>query len=107
MWGPSQEPYVIIGSCDDAQIHAFNAETGQHLRDVELTLDPNIDPLSTVFCQSLRGDPFAPLSLSALVYPQRLITPRHSPSNRCSLLQVDFLRREERKDEFYGSSSSA
>lgn len=86
MMGPGSSLYTIIGSCDENSVHIFNAETGAFVRDIELTLPvASINPQGSVYCQSLRGDPFFPLNFSVLVNSNNILF-----GNR--IVHVDLMR---------------
>ena len=56
--------YIISGSCEESAVRVFCAKTGRLFRDV--SLDGGTGP-SSLYIQSLRGDPFRHFHLSVLV----------------------------------------
>eukprot|EP01102_Stenamoeba_stenopodia_P018926 TRINITY_DN7024_c0_g3_i1.p1 TRINITY_DN7024_c0_g3~~TRINITY_DN7024_c0_g3_i1.p1 ORF type:complete len:209 (-),score=30.35 TRINITY_DN7024_c0_g3_i1:168-794(-) len=71
--------YIIVGSCKQSVVWVYNAKTGQFFRDFELATQdlcnsPSFEyqrsrhlyPFS-IYCQSLRADPFSQFRFSVLV----------------------------------------
>jgi len=60
--------YIIVGGCEQSNLSIFNSKTGKLLRDVEF--NEKYEDNLTVYCQSLRGDPFYDFNFSALIARQ-------------------------------------
>jgi hypothetical protein len=56
--------YIISGSCEESVVRIYCAKTGRFLRDVQLDF---LGSSTSLYVQSLRGDPFAHFSFSVLV----------------------------------------
>ncbi|KAG6408976.1 hypothetical protein SASPL_132004 [Salvia splendens] len=73
--------YVISGSCDEHVVRVCCANTGRRLRDVSLE---GKGAGSSMFVQSLRGDPFRDFSMSVLAAYIR-------PSSNSEIVKVNLL----------------
>ncbi|XP_039036401.1 uncharacterized protein LOC120173249 [Hibiscus syriacus] len=73
--------YIISGSCDEHVVRICCAQTGRRLRDISLE---GKAPGSSMFVQSLRGDPFRPFNMSILAAYTR-------PSSKSEIVKVNLL----------------
>lgn len=73
--------YIISGSCDERVVRICCAQTGRRLRDVSLE---GKGSGSSMFVQSLRGDPFRDFNLSILAAYTR-------PSSKSEIVKVNLL----------------
>ncbi|KAM0072970.1 putative transcription factor WD40-like family [Helianthus debilis subsp. tardiflorus] len=65
--------YILSGSCDEHVVRICSAQTGRRLRDISLE---GRSSGSSMFVQSLRGDPFRDFNLSVLA---AYLSPNSSP----------------------------
>ncbi|KAE8672812.1 hypothetical protein F3Y22_tig00111834pilonHSYRG00174 [Hibiscus syriacus] len=73
--------YIISGSCDEHVVRVCCAQTGRRLRDISLE---GKAPGSSMFVQSLRGDPFRAFNMSILAAYTR-------PSSKSEIVKVNLL----------------
>ncbi|XP_021289436.1 uncharacterized protein LOC110420445 isoform X1 [Herrania umbratica] len=73
--------YIISGSCDEQVVRVCCAQTGRRLRDISLEGKASG---SSMFVQSLRGDPFRAFNMSILAAYTR-------PSSRSEIVKVNLL----------------
>ncbi|CAA7393551.1 unnamed protein product [Spirodela intermedia] len=85
--------YIISGSCEENVVRICCAQTGRRLRDVSLE---GRGKRSSVFVQSLRGDPFRPFHMSVLVAYSH-------PSSKSEIMKINLV---ESGDPLDGSSCS-
>ncbi|KAM1683661.1 hypothetical protein FF1_034837 [Malus domestica] len=74
--------YIISGSCDEHVVRICCAQTGRRLRDI--SLEGRGGSGSSMFVQSLRGDPFREFNMSILGTYMR-------PSSRSEIVKVNML----------------
>ncbi|KAK8700183.1 hypothetical protein V6N13_018586 [Hibiscus sabdariffa] len=88
--------YIISGSCDEHVVRVCCAQTGRRLRDISLE---GKAPGSSMFVQSLRGDPFRAFNMSILAAYTR-------PSSKSEIVKVNLLASSEcNKESCPGGSS--
>ncbi|XP_022763472.1 uncharacterized protein LOC111308996 [Durio zibethinus] len=73
--------YIISGSCDEHVVRVCCAQTGRRLRDISLEGKASG---SSMFVQSLRGDPFRAFNMSILAAYTR-------PSSKSEIVKVNLL----------------
>ncbi|KAF3435516.1 hypothetical protein FNV43_RR22605 [Rhamnella rubrinervis] len=73
--------YIISGSCDEHVVRICCAQTGRRLRDISLE---GRGPGTSMYVQSLRGDPFREFNMSILAAYMR-------PSSRSEIFKVNML----------------
>ncbi|PON74747.1 hypothetical protein PanWU01x14_048060, partial [Parasponia andersonii] len=73
--------YIISGSCDEHVVRVCCAQTGRRLRDI--ALEGKVSGTS-MYVQSLRGDPFQEFNVSILAAYTR-------PSTRTEIVKVNML----------------
>ncbi|KAM7482443.1 hypothetical protein LguiB_007026 [Lonicera macranthoides] len=73
--------YIISGSCDEHVVRICCAQTGRRLRDISLEVKGSG---SSMFVQSLRGDPFREFNMSILATYLR-------PSSNTEIVKVNML----------------
>ncbi|XP_057491720.1 protein DWD HYPERSENSITIVE TO UV-B 1-like isoform X3 [Actinidia eriantha] len=73
--------YIISGSCDEPVVHICCAQTGRRLRDVYVE---DSGSRSSMFVQSLRGDPFRHFEMAILA------TSKH-PTSKTDIVKVNLL----------------
>ncbi|BFG41980.1 hypothetical protein CerSpe_282540 [Prunus speciosa] len=74
--------YIISGSCDEHVVRICCAQTGRRLRDI--SLEGGGGSRSSMFVQSLRGDPFREFNMSILAAYMR-------PRSRSEIFKVNML----------------
>ncbi|XP_071697425.1 protein DWD HYPERSENSITIVE TO UV-B 1-like isoform X2 [Rutidosis leptorrhynchoides] len=72
--------YILSGSCDENVVRICCAQTGRRLRDISLE---GKSSGSSMFVQSLRGDPFRDFNLSVLA--------AYYPSSRPEIVKINML----------------
>lgn len=92
--------YIISGSSDEHVVRICCAQTGRRLRDVPVEAR---DTGTSMFVQSLRGDPFRDFHLSVLAAYMR-------PMSKSGIFKVNLMATRELEDEYtccrnYGPSS--
>ncbi|MBA0649339.1 hypothetical protein Goklo_016912 [Gossypium klotzschianum] len=88
--------YIISGSCDEHVVRVCCAQTGRRLRDISLEGKASG---SSMFVQSLRGDPFRPFNMSILAAYTR-------PSSKSEIVKVNLLASSECNKEASSGGSS-
>lgn len=88
--------YIISGSCDEHVVRVCCAQTGRRLRDISLEGKASG---SSMFVQSLRGDPFRPFNMSILAAYTR-------PSSKSEIVKVNLLASSECNKESSSGGSS-
>ncbi|GLU09131.1 hypothetical protein SLE2022_260060 [Rubroshorea leprosula] len=88
--------YIISGSCDEHVVRVCCAQTGRRLRDISLE---GKGSGSSMFVQSLRGDPFRDFNLSILAAYTR-------PSSKSEIVKVNLLASSNSSKEHYPSEIS-
>ncbi|KAJ0077083.1 hypothetical protein Patl1_35292 [Pistacia atlantica] len=73
--------YIVSGSCDEHVVRICCAQTGRRLRDISLE---GKTPRTSMFVQSLRGDPFRDFNMSILAAYTR-------PSSKSEIVKVNLL----------------
>ncbi|XP_028780579.1 uncharacterized protein LOC114751783 [Neltuma alba] len=73
--------YIISGSCDEQVIRICCAQTGRRLRDISLE---GRSSGSSMYVQSLRGDPFRDFNMSVLAAYMR-------PASRSEIVKINLL----------------
>ncbi|KAK9941950.1 hypothetical protein M0R45_007640 [Rubus argutus] len=74
--------YIISGSCDEHVVRICCAQTGRRLRDI--SLEGGGRSRSSMFVQSLRGDPFREFNMSILAAHMR-------PRSKSEIIKVNML----------------
>ncbi|KAM5549519.1 hypothetical protein ABKV19_000774 [Rosa sericea] len=89
--------YIISGSCDEHVVRICCAQTGRRLRDI--SLEGGGRSRSSMFVQSLRGDPFREFNLSILAAHMR-------PRSKSEIIKVNLLAsRDYAKEHFDGQQA--
>lgn len=73
--------YIVSGSCDEHVVRICCAQTGRRLRDISLE---GKGSGTSMFVQSLRGDPFRDFNMSILAAYTR-------PSSKSEIVKVNLL----------------
>ncbi|CAI0470440.1 unnamed protein product [Linum tenue] len=81
--------YIISGSCDEQVVRVCCAQTGRRLRDISLE---GKGLGSSMYVQSLRGDPFRDFNMSILAAYMR-------PSSRSEIVKVNLLASPQKPGE--------
>ena len=83
--------YIISGSCDEHAVRICCAQTGRRLRDISLE---GRSLGSSMFVQSLRGDPFRDFNMSVLAAYMR-------PGSKSEIVKINLLASvDHTKDDF-------
>ncbi|XVE49283.1 hypothetical protein DITRI_Ditri01bG0070700 [Diplodiscus trichospermus] len=88
--------YIITGSCDEHVVRVCCAQTGRRLRDISLEGKASG---SSMFVQSLRGDPFRAFNMSILAAYTR-------PSSKSEIVKVNLVASSDYGKESYPGQSS-
>ncbi|XVF45020.1 hypothetical protein PTKIN_Ptkin02bG0172200 [Pterospermum kingtungense] len=88
--------YIISGSCDESVVRVCCAQTGRRLRDISLE---GKALGSSMFVQSLRGDPFRAFNMSILAAYTR-------PSSKSKIVKVNLLASSDYSKESSSGQSS-
>ncbi|KAI3695601.1 hypothetical protein L1987_78599 [Smallanthus sonchifolius] len=89
--------YILSGSCDEHVVRICSAQTGKRLRDISLE---GKSAGSSMFVQSLRGDPFRDFNLSVLA---AYLSPRSSPE----IVKVNMLTSKDADKESFSDEHSS
>lgn len=87
--------YIISGSCDEHVVRVCCAQTGRRLRDISLEGKGSV---TSMYVQSLRGDPFQEFNMSILAAYTR-------PSTRTEIVKVNMLSSSDSAMEYNGRQS--
>lgn len=82
--------YIISGSCDEQVVRICCTQTGRRLRDVSLE---GKGSGTSMFVQSLRGDPFRDFNMSILAAYMR-------PSSKSEIVKVNLLASSDYAKEY-------
>ncbi|WCJ17881.1 Protein DWD HYPERSENSITIVE TO UV-B 1 [Euphorbia peplus] len=77
--------YIVSGSCDEHVVRICCAQTGRRLRDISLEE-------TSMYVQSLRGDPFRDFNMSILAASMR-------PNSKFEIVKVNLLASDDRAKE--------
>ncbi|KAM5549513.1 hypothetical protein ABKV19_000768 [Rosa sericea] len=89
--------YIISGSCDEHVVRICCAQTGRRLRDI--SLEGRGRSRSSMFVQSLRGDPFREFNMSILAAHMR-------PRSKSEIIKVNLLASSDyAKEHFDGQQA--
>ncbi|KAK9287314.1 hypothetical protein L1049_015728 [Liquidambar formosana] len=88
--------YIISGSCDEHVVRICCSQTGRRLRDISLE---GTSSRTSMFVQSLRGDPFRDFNMSILAAYVR-------PSSKSEIVKVNLLASSDHAKEYSFSQQS-